>query len=210
MTAPLEQLKAEESDSKKRVGKRGGLSGFTGEKPRRDKDGEKRRKAPAERIWPGWPARGRNDNAETGDKVPRWTASPTRRGTVRDRTLKRKGTNTAAPRKEAVVLELPCTVRSFCEAAGVPVNQVLRVLMGMQMMININSEMELETAEMIAAELDLTLELKQSETLEDELITELEEQRRCARDAGHTSADRYLLGSRRSRQNEFAGLPDRH
>ena len=35
MTAPLEQLKQEETDKKKRVGKRGGLSGFTGEKARR-------------------------------------------------------------------------------------------------------------------------------------------------------------------------------
>ena len=34
--------------------------------------------------------------------------------------IRRKGTNTAAkPRKERVQLELPCTVRSFCESSGV-------------------------------------------------------------------------------------------
>ena len=46
---------------------------------------------------------------------------------------KRKGVNTAAPRKDAVVLELPCTIRTFSEAAGVPVGQVLGTLMGMGM-----------------------------------------------------------------------------
>jgi translation initiation factor IF-2 len=172
MTAPLEQLKAEESESKKRVGKRGGLSGFTGEKPRRDKDEEEKPRRKSLAGMASARAERQRGNRRQGslDRI----AYPARDTTRR--TLKRKGTNTAAPRKDAVVLELPCTVRSFCEAAGVPVNQVLRVLMGMQMMININSELELETAELIAAELDLTLELKQAETLEDELITDLEEQ----------------------------------
>ena len=47
--------------------------------------------------------------------------------------------------------------------------------MGMQIMANINAELDYETAEMVAAELDLTIELKATETLEDELITELED-----------------------------------
>ena len=94
------------------------------------------------------------------------------------KTLKRKGTNTAAPRKEAVGLELPCTIRSFCEAASISVAQVLRVLMGMGLssMPNINSEIDFETAEMIAGELGLEVQLKQSESLEEELITQIEEQ----------------------------------
>ena len=91
-------------------------------------------------------------------------------------TLRRKGTNTAAPRKEAVVLELPCTIRSFSEAAGIGAASVLKVMMGMQMMGTINSELDLDTAELIAAELDLTIELKATETLEEELINDLEEQ----------------------------------
>ena len=90
---------------------------------------------------------------------------------------KRKGVNTAAPRKDAVVLELPCTIRSFSEAAGVAVGKVLATLMGMGMQsgLNINAELDLETAELVAAELDLTIELKAAETLEDSLISELEE-----------------------------------
>jgi translation initiation factor IF-2 len=90
--------------------------------------------------------------------------------------IRRKGTNTAAPRKERVQLELPCTVRSFCEATGVSMSDVMKTLMSMGMMININSQMDLETAELIATELSLEIELKASESLEDELITEIEEQ----------------------------------
>jgi len=90
--------------------------------------------------------------------------------------IRRKGTNTAAPRKERVQLELPCTVRSFCEAAGVTMSDVMKTLMGMGMMININSQMDLETAVLIATELSLEIELKAAESLEDELITEIETQ----------------------------------
>ncbi len=156
------------------------LSGFTGEKTRRggekegfekDKEDKPRRKNLAG-MASARAERQRGGNRRGGRQLER--SYPSRDSNRR--TLKRKGTNTAAPRKDAVVLELPCTVRSFCESASVPFGQVLRVLMGMQMMVNINSELDLETAEAIAAELDLQVELKQSETLEDELITELESQ----------------------------------
>jgi translation initiation factor IF-2 len=90
---------------------------------------------------------------------------------------KRKGVNTAAPRKDAVVLEMPCTIRSFSEAAGVPGGKVLATMMGMGLTagVNINSELDFEAAELIAAELSLTIELKESETLEDAVISEIEE-----------------------------------
>ena len=38
--------------------------------------------------------------------------------------IKRTGTNTAAPRRENVSVELPCTVRSFSEAIGVPARDI--------------------------------------------------------------------------------------
>ncbi len=47
--------------------------------------------------------------------------------------------------------------------------------MGLQAGLNINSELDLETAEVIAGELNLTIELKASETLEDSVISEIEE-----------------------------------
>ncbi|QEF99706.1 Translation initiation factor IF-2 [Stieleria maiorica] len=171
MKAPLEKLAAESDEQKRPSGKRGGLSGFTDkgkrgieddEKPRKkglsgmagvrqDRSGKRRRSGDLSRSY------GRDDN----------------RG--QRRTLQHKGTNTAAPRKEPVQIELPCTVRSFSEAASIGVAQVLKALMGMGIMANINAELEYETAELIAAELDLELQLKESESLEDELITEIEE-----------------------------------
>lgn len=91
------------------------------------------------------------------------------------RTLIHKGTNTAAPRKGKVALELPCTVRSFSEATGVSAIQVQKVLMGMGLMLTINSVINDEYVEVLAAELGVDLEFKAQETLEDALITKIHE-----------------------------------
>lgn len=91
----------------------------------------------------------------------------------RRRTLVRRGTNTAAPRKGKVTLELPCTVRSFSEATGVSAGQVQKTLMGMGLMLNINSTIDDDYVELLAAELGLDLEFKQHEKLEDALITSI-------------------------------------
>ncbi len=177
MRAPLEQLVKE--DEKKRAGgpKRGGLSSFTGEKPRRG--GEEEEDKPRRKL-----AGMASPRAERGRGKQRSRVSMDQdRGYGRDSRSsrsgqrRRKGVNTAAPRKDAVVLELPCTIRSFSEAAGVPAGQMLMTLMGMGLQggLNINSEIDFETAETIAAEMDLSIQLKEAETLEDSLITELEE-----------------------------------
>jgi len=96
--------------------------------------------------------------------------------TRRRRTITRKGTNTAAPRKGRVALELPCTVRSFSEAAGVPSAQVQRALMGLGIMATINAQVQDEYVELLAGELGVELELKSKETLEESLISRIEEQ----------------------------------
>ncbi len=178
MRAPLEELAKEDKDSKRSAAaKRGsGLSGFTGEKKREGGEEDKPRRklagmaSPrAERVRGKGRGRAALDQGGYGSRQGR----SSRHGHKR-----RKGVNTAAPRKDAVVLELPCTIRSFSEAAGAPVGKVLATLMGMglQVGLNINSELDLETAEVIAAEMELQIELKASETLEDSLITGLEEQ----------------------------------
>ncbi len=92
----------------------------------------------------------------------------------RRRTLTRKGTNTAAPRKGKVALELPCTVRSFSEAAGIASAKVQRTLMGLGAMVTINSQIEEEFVELLAGELGVELEFKQKETLEDVTFSQLE------------------------------------
>ncbi len=165
---PIEKLAAEKKSSDERAKggnkSRGGLSRFTDK--RREKDGEEEKGKEKKSLGDVRRERGRRQ------KNVRLNSYGNNRG--RGQTLRRKGTNTAAPRKDAVAIELPCTIRSFSQEASVPIASVMKVMMGMGIMGNINSEMDFETAEMIAAELDLTIELKQSETLEDEVITTIE------------------------------------
>jgi translation initiation factor IF-2 len=99
--------------------------------------------------------------------------SPHRR---RRRTLTRKGTNTAAPRKGKVALELPCTVRTFSEAAGIPSSAVQKALIGLGVMATINAQIEDEQVELLVGELGVELEFKQKETLENAVLTSLQEQ----------------------------------
>ena len=86
----------------------------------------------------------------------------------------RKATPTAA-RKEKVILAMPCTIRSFSEAAGVTAARILRSLMTMGTMQNINSYLNQEQAELIAADLGVELEFRQAETLETSLIGKMDD-----------------------------------
>ena len=176
----LEELANEDSE-KKRTGtaQRGaGLSGFTGDKRRGDggEDDKPRKKLAGMASPRAERTRGKGRGRVAIEQSGGFRGRNARMH--RNQQKRRKGVNTAAPRKDAVVLELPCTIRSFSEAAGVPVGKVLATLMGMglQVGLNINSELDLETAELVASEMDLSIALKESETLEDSLINGLEEQ----------------------------------
>ena len=171
MKAPLEKLAAESVEAKRPAGKRGGLSGFT-EKGKRAVDEEDKPRKKGLSGMAGVRQDRSRKRRRQGDLSQTYSRDDAR---GQRKTLQHRGTNTAAPRKEPVQIELPCTVRSFSEAASVGVAQVLKAMMGMGIMGNINAELDFETAEMIATELDLELQLKASETLEDELITEIEE-----------------------------------
>jgi translation initiation factor IF-2 len=91
------------------------------------------------------------------------------------RRQKRSGVNTAAPRKDRVQLELPCTVKEFSEAVGVPAAAILRILMSEGVLAQMNAVMDPELAEFVAAELDVNVEFIEPQTLEDQLLTEIRE-----------------------------------
>jgi translation initiation factor IF-2 len=97
------------------------------------------------------------------------------RGSRRGPLRRRSGINTAAPRKGNLMLEMPCTVRSFSEAIGVPAANIQRQLMAMDQMCTINSELDVEAVEFLALELGVEIELKQPVSLEDELLQSIED-----------------------------------
>jgi len=88
--------------------------------------------------------------------------------------VRMKHGSTAAPRKGKVALTLPCTVRSFSEAAGVSAAQVIKVLMGLGMMANINAPIADEYVALVATELGVELEFKSPQSLEMQVLEEFE------------------------------------
>jgi translation initiation factor IF-2 len=85
------------------------------------------------------------------------------------------GTSTAAPRKERVAIQLPCTVRELSEAAGVPASDILRILMNEGVMTTITAQMDPDMTELVAAELGINIEFKQAVSLEEQLLSELDQ-----------------------------------
>jgi len=87
--------------------------------------------------------------------------------------------NTAAPRKEVVALELPCSVRSYSENAGVPAVKICFTLANMLGIppnaININTEIDEESAHTLAEEFGVDLEFKQAVSLEETVLAQFEE-----------------------------------
>jgi len=90
--------------------------------------------------------------------------------TVQPTRLRRtRSVSTAAPRKSSVVLELPCTVRTFAEALGLPAQKVLAKLFEMGTLANINATLTQEMAELLAAELGADVVFKAESDPEEEL-----------------------------------------
>lgn len=190
MKAPLEQMEAQQkaereerrkggtaaADAKaKGPATEGGLKGFA--KAAADRKGKHGRPAEdEEEVKPGkkGAAGVAAARAERRKRQIDLVEDEDRRQRAGAKKLVRKGTNTAAPRKENVSLELPCTVRSFSEAAGVPSGRVLATLMQMGQMLNINANIDAELAEMLAVELNVEIQFKQPESLEENLIQLIE------------------------------------
>jgi translation initiation factor IF-2 len=94
---------------------------------------------------------------------------------VRKRThIRRTGANTAAPRRENITIQLPCTVRSFSEALGVPARTILAKLLELGTMSNIAATLETEMAELLAVELGAQVTFHREVNLEQQVLQELE------------------------------------
>lgn len=145
----------EEGDSK-RKGRRGKASGKAG-----DKEGAPMLGGREQRQL----SRQRQPQRRGGDYRPRRSF----------RRSRKSGVSTAAPRKGKVELQLPCTVREFSEAAGVPATQILRILMEEGVMTTITAVMDPDLTELVAAELDVDIVLKEAVSVEDQLLSDIRE-----------------------------------
>ena len=94
----------------------------------------------------------------------------------RPRRLRRTGSvSTAAPRKSSVVVQLPCTVRTFSEALGLPARAVLSKLLELGIMSTIAASLDRDTAELLAEGLGVTAEFREEVGLEERLIATMEQ-----------------------------------
>ena len=93
-----------------------------------------------------------------------------------NRSRRKSGINTAAPRKDSVVLQLPCTVREFSEAAGVPAIQALLTIkqLGDESNKTINSQLEDEMVEILLEHFKSEVEVRQAQSLEESLMDALD------------------------------------
>ena len=161
--APLEHLT--KSKNKKKKGKPSTPAGeVLGEMPSRRTGARRERpdKTPSE-VMGARPSRPRRHSSRPH--------SPYRRRHRSGPTV-----NTAAPRKDSVVLQLPCSVREFSEAAGVPAIQALLTIkqLGDESNRNINSQLPDDVVEMLVEHFQVQVEIREAQSLEDEMVAEFD------------------------------------
>ncbi|MGL4595033.1 MAG: translation initiation factor IF-2 [Thermoguttaceae bacterium] len=81
--------------------------------------------------------------------------------------------NTAAPRKTDIVLQLPCSVKQFAEQTGLTVAMVIKRLFEIGIPAMINTQLDLEGAELLAESFDIRMSVRDQVSLEDQLVTSL-------------------------------------
>ncbi len=79
-------------------------------------------------------------------------------------------TSLAPTRKSHADVELPITVRALSEAIGIKASDLLRKLMTMNQLVNINATLEEDLAVMLAMEFGVELQVVHETTPEDEMI----------------------------------------
>lgn len=163
-SAPLEHLT--KSKNKKKKGKSAGEPAeVLGEMPSR-RSGARRERPERSTAEDGMGARPSRVRRQTRSH------SPYRRRHQRSGPT----VNTAAPRKDSVVLQLPCTVREFSEAAGVPAIQALLTIkqLGDESNRNINSQLPDDVVEMLVEHFQVQVEIREAQSLEDEMVAQFD------------------------------------
>jgi translation initiation factor IF-2 len=87
-----------------------------------------------------------------------------------------KAVSTAAPRKNNLVIHLPCTIKQFAEQTGTTLTIVIKKLLELGIRTQLNSQLDVETVELIAESLEIQVTIKENVSLEDRLVTTLFEQ----------------------------------
>ncbi|WP_066648220.1 translation initiation factor IF-2 [Christensenella timonensis] len=77
--------------------------------------------------------------------------------------------------EKATITEETISVKLFSEKIGKPVSEILKKLLLLGMMSTINSQIDFDTAQLIASEYDIELEQKIAQTAEDILVDEAED-----------------------------------
>ncbi|MFM7205160.1 MAG: translation initiation factor IF-2 [Planctomycetaceae bacterium] len=90
----------------------------------------------------------------------------------RRRRPRKAGASTAAPRKTNALIQVPCNVRAFSEAIGLPASEVLKKLLtfGLGQMPSMSTVLDRDSVELLAAEFGVQLDIKTAEDLEKELL----------------------------------------
>jgi len=117
----------------------------------------------------------------SGATVRRSTDADDDGGVMTPRQLRRqkvhgRSVNTAAPRKGDIVIQLPCAVKQFAEQTGLSVAIVIRKLLEIGMPMTLNSQLDVESSELLAEAFDIKVSVREQMTLEDRLVTALFEE----------------------------------
>jgi len=88
---------------------------------------------------------------------------------------KEQTTNQVAAITHAVLTSKEITVKDFSEKIGKPVTEIVKKLMLLGIMATINSSIDYETAELVASDFGITLEIKPDKSYEEKLIESTEQ-----------------------------------
>lgn len=182
--APLEHLTRQKTDKPKKKGRGNATPGqpnqILGEMPTSDRRGRRDKSSHRTESESNTGLGSTRQQRTKRRRVRPGMDSDDRSGYSRHNRRHRSGpvANTAAPRKEEVELQLPCTVREFSEAAGVPAVKVLLTTqqLGDEINLTINSTLEGDVVEMLLDHLGVSVKLKQEESLEDSMLANFDEE----------------------------------